>query len=251
MTVRIGNSNGFHYSEKNCRTVIQNFFIRNSYNIYVFNMKYKTMREITMQIRNGLFTKDCLDKPTVIPNTVIETLPTPTSVYLRKYDTESGLLNTILIASKFKNSTSLQSDETSLQSDEPRMTIKEHTIIKVDEPKLVKGEEKMDKDTTFSTLDNVRDTIYAYEQIRKKLPSGMADEIAHIFSEVGELYQNIRNRETRTKILEELVDVILTTLQIANSMNFTTEKIFKAIEEKKIALDERISVFYKQQRDIE
>lgn len=106
----------------------------------------------------------------------------------------------------------------------------------------------MEKNEIFSTLDDVRDTINDYEQIRKKLPPGMADSGAHIFSEVGELYQNIRNRETGTKILEELVDVILTTLQIANDMNFTTEDIFKAIEEKKIALDERISVFHKKQR---
>ena len=107
---------------------------------------------------------------------------------------------------------------------------------------------EMEKNEIFSTLDDVRDTINDYEQIRKKLPPGMADSVAHIFSEVGELYQNIRNRETGTKILEELVDVILTTLQIANDMNFTTEDIFKAIEEKKIALDERISVFHKKQR---
>ena len=107
---------------------------------------------------------------------------------------------------------------------------------------------EMEKNEIFSTLDDVRDTINDYEQIRKKLPPGMADSVAHIFSEVGELYQNIRNRETGTKILEELVDVILTTLQIANDMYFTTEDIFKAIEEKKIALDERISVFHKKQR---
>ena len=101
------------------------------------------------------------------------------------------------------------------------------------------------KYTSIEHLDAARLSVARYEHIRKKLPPRLADEIAHIVSEVGELYQNLRNRETRTKILEELVDIILTTLQVANSMNFTTDEIFSAIREKTISLDERTNAWIK------
>ena len=76
-------------------------------------------------------------------------------------------------------------------------------------------------------------------------PWSVAAQIAHIHSEVSEVYQAVRHGESRERVLEEIVDVFLTTFTLCNIMNVQSTELNDAFTNKLATISKRIDVLSK------
>ena len=82
------------------------------------------------------------------------------------------------------------------------------------------------------------DTVEAYERFKGRI--GLDSQIAHAHAEISEVYQAVQHGEPRERVLEEVVDTLLSPYGLARHFGFTDAEIAVSIGKKLKVLDERM-----------
>ena len=77
-----------------------------------------------------------------------------------------------------------------------------------------------------------------YEQLSGRWD--ISSQIAHVHSEISEIYQALKHEDGREHILEELADGFLSLFTLANMLEVNGEELVEAIDKKLSVILERV-----------
>ncbi len=94
------------------------------------------------------------------------------------------------------------------------------------------------KNLLVELLARARAVTQRYIEKNGIWPTG--EEIAHIHSEVSEIYEALKHNESKERVLEEMADVIFTDLALAHLLNYSDSDIIHALFSKLQVIEKRV-----------
>ncbi len=107
--------------------------------------------------------------------------------------------------------------------------------------KHISTESLITKEGFINFVNNTIPQIDTYEDLRRKPSPELSEHLIHHVSEVGELYQSVKNKESKEVIFEEWADCILTDIKVGRTLGMTAEDMYQAVITKVNKIRERIN----------